>query len=140
VKATLLIAGLLTACAESAMGIDPGAELKFITSSNPISKTAQHIELSHPTLETSDAKLVGMGLISLYQRIVSSQQTKTAVCTFTPSCSHFGQSAVQQCGLFHGSLLTADRLLRCHPYNSGYYQTDPKSTKLYDPLKTYQFK
>lgn len=136
----LLIACILFPCAVSAEGFDSSVELKFIIRNNPISGIQPVEETAALPLQSSETKLVGLGLISLYQKIVSSQQTKAGLCTFTPSCSQFGQSAVQQCGLFRGSLLAADRLLRCHPYNSGYYQVDPESNKLLDPLESYRSK
>ena len=40
-------------------------------------------------------------------------------CRFYPSCSVYGQEAVQRHGAVRGLRLTAARLLRCHPFHPG---------------------
>ena len=42
-------------------------------------------------------------------------------CQFYPTCSAFGYEAVRDHGLWHGTLMTADRLLRCS------YLTEPRA-------------
>lgn len=36
-------------------------------------------------------------------------------CPYTPTCSRYGQESFQRHGYLKGSLMTADRLIRCHP-------------------------
>jgi len=40
-------------------------------------------------------------------------------CRFFPSCSHYGEEAIERFGLLHGGALTAWRILRCHPFSQG---------------------
>ncbi len=63
--------------------------------------------------------LVGLllGLIKLYQLTISPM--RGPVCRFYPSCSHFGYESVRIHGAIKGSLLTAWRVLRCHPWADG---------------------
>ena len=42
-----------------------------------------------------------------------------SACRFEPSCSAYALQALQQHGAAKGTLLTAGRLLRCHPYCRG---------------------
>ena len=64
-------------------------------------------------METSPLKLGIQGSIWLYQKGVSPINPDR--CGFRPSCSAYGVLAVHDHGPFFGLLLTADRLLRCHP-------------------------
>ena len=58
-----------------------------------------------------------LGLIKLYQLTISPMRGQ--VCRFYPSCSHFGFESVRIHGGIKGSLLTAWRILRCHPWAAG---------------------
>jgi len=40
-------------------------------------------------------------------------------CRFFPSCSHYGEEAIDRHGLLRGGALTAWRILRCHPFSAG---------------------
>lgn len=40
-------------------------------------------------------------------------------CRFHPSCGDYARQAVLLHGVRRGALLTARRLLRCHPFNPG---------------------
>jgi len=43
-------------------------------------------------------------------------------CRFQPSCSQYTKEALEQYGVFRGTLLSIKRLSRCHPFgNTGYY-------------------
>jgi putative membrane protein insertion efficiency factor len=64
-------------------------------------------------VETSPLKLGLQGAVWLYQKGVSPVNPDR--CGFQPSCSAYGSLAVREHGPFWGLLLTADRLLRCHP-------------------------
>jgi len=40
-------------------------------------------------------------------------------CRFYPSCSQYALDALTQHGAWHGSALSARRLVRCHPWHLG---------------------
>ncbi|GEM_PF-278026 len=42
-----------------------------------------------------------------------------SACRFEPSCSAYALQALQQHGAAKGAMLSAGRLLRCHPYCAG---------------------
>jgi putative membrane protein insertion efficiency factor len=48
-------------------------------------------------------------------------------CRFYPSCSNYGIESVQRHGVYYGILLTAKRILKCHPWHSGGYDPVPSS-------------
>ena len=53
-------------------------------------------------------------------------------CRFEPSCSQYALDALERHGAGGGSLLTAARLLRCHPWCAG--GCDPVPERLANPL------
>jgi putative membrane protein insertion efficiency factor len=89
----------------------------------------------------SELKTFATGLVTLYQVVISSQDIPA--CNFTPSCSRFTMEAIQKGGLLKGTLLGADRLMRCHWFARKQYGGrngighDRKSDKLCDPLEVY---
>ena len=62
-------------------------------------------------------------LIRGYQRFISPLLPPT--CRFTPSCSHYGIDALKKRGVFKGSWLTINRILRCNPWAKGGYDPVP---------------
>lgn len=92
-----------------------------------------HSEMKEPR-ETNPVKIVVSAAIGLYQKVFSSAQGD--VCNFSPSCSHFSQQSIEKYGALWGSLMTADRLMRCQPgaveYLNTYYH-GIKDNKIYDP-------
>lgn len=86
--------------------------------------------------EISEFKFLFKGMIKMYQILLSSQQSPQ-ICTFTPSCSHFGYQAIRDYGAFWGLLMTSDRFMRCHNFNYRYYKFDIHSRKLKDPVDIY---
>ncbi|MBA3741688.1 membrane protein insertion efficiency factor YidD [Sporichthya sp.] len=62
-------------------------------------------------------KYLFMGLIRLYQWTIS--VWLGPVCRFYPSCSHYGYDAFRVHGTLRGGWLTARRVVRCNPWNSG---------------------
>ena len=105
-----------------------------ITQSN-LSKEQQHQnDIMYSQMEMGLFKSSGLVWIRLYQKMISSQDLPS--CNFTPSCSQFGFTSIQQEGLFRGILLTADRLLRCNPFVvSGHYILVKE--KYLDPIESY---
>lgn len=69
--------------------------------------------LPSEAVETSPLKLGMQGLVRLYQKGISPVNPDR--CGFRPSCSAYGSLAVREQGPVWGVIMTADRLLRCHP-------------------------
>ena len=60
-----------------------------------------------------------IGAIRLYRKTLSpfiGQQ-----CRFEPTCSHYGEEAIEKYGALRGSILTVWRILRCGPWCKGGY-------------------
>jgi putative membrane protein insertion efficiency factor len=57
--------------------------------------------------------------IRVYQLIISPWTLPS--CRFTPTCSEFARQAITTYGVVRGLVLTARRLLRCHPFHAGGY-------------------
>jgi uncharacterized protein len=62
-----------------------------------------------------------VGTIDLYRATVSPALAKSGVvrCRFTPTCSAYGREAIARYGNPKGFVLTAGRILRCHPWAKG---------------------
>ncbi|WP_073152204.1 membrane protein insertion efficiency factor YidD [Mesonia phycicola] len=64
-------------------------------------------------------------LIKIYQYLIS--PLKPATCRFQPTCSHYTLEALKLHGLWKGSILSFNRIKRCHPWgDSGYDPVPPK--------------
>lgn len=66
-----------------------------------------------------------IGAIRLYRKTLSpiiGQQ-----CRFEPTCSHYGEEAIEKHGALRGSLLTVWRILRCGPWSKGGYDPVPET-------------
>jgi uncharacterized protein len=46
-------------------------------------------------------------------------------CRYVPTCSEYAMEAVETFGFLRGTLLSAGRLLRCHPFVKGGYDPVP---------------
>ena len=57
--------------------------------------------------------------IRAYQLMISPWTLPS--CRFTPTCSEFALQAITTFGVTRGLVLTARRLLRCHPFHPGGY-------------------
>lgn len=113
-------------------------ELKFIASHNPLVVSGKESH-SFDWQQTNELKLLTLSAIRFYQLFISSQQNKTRVCIFTPSCSHFGQSAIQKYGILFGILMTSDRLQRCHGFGKRDYPIHSETRKFDDPIEKYHW-
>lgn len=65
--------------------------------------------------------LVALGLIRFYRAAISPMLP--ASCRFVPTCSEYGLIAFKRYGFCKGFVLTAKRILKCHP--GGPYGYDP---------------
>jgi len=68
-------------------------------------------------------KPVALGAIRFYQRFIS--PSWPGACKYQPTCSHYGHEAISRHGVVKGIWLTAWRLVRCNPFNSGGYDPVP---------------
>lgn len=68
-------------------------------------------------------KALALKLIRGYQ--LSLSRIRPPSCRFIPSCSRYAYRAIERYGLARGGLLTAWRLLRCHPFSRGGYDPVP---------------
>jgi len=112
-------------------------DLNFVINHNPVTKPESKENISLSFDETSEVKIICMGMIRFYQIFVSSQQNNQSTCTFTPSCSRFGFAAIKKYGAFYGILITSDRLQRCHGFSRKHYPIHPETGKLSDPIELY---
>lgn len=115
------------------------SELKFIVNHNPLQESKKE-SAGFIMPQTNEIKLLSLSMIRFYQLFISSQHDKKAVCIFTPSCSHFGQSAIEKYGILYGILMTADRVQRCHGFGKKDYPIDPEARKFNDPIEKYYWK
>ncbi|MDE0016244.1 MAG: membrane protein insertion efficiency factor YidD [Candidatus Poribacteria bacterium] len=110
-------------------------DLAFIRKINPMTTAKPQEVVRFNPQETSELKLAVTGLIRLYQKFISSQDSPT--CSFSPSCSRFCMACIQEYGVLRGVLLTADRLLRCNGSQSRHYHRDGVTGKYIDPASDY---
>ena len=57
--------------------------------------------------------------ISAWQRL--SYNSNLLSCQFYPSCSNYGALAIHHYGVFFGTTITADRIIRCNPFALDYH-------------------
>jgi putative membrane protein insertion efficiency factor len=82
-------------------------------------------------------KIVGyILLIPIYFYRWGISPYKPASCRHIPTCSQYAVDAIKMHGPFTGSLLTINRISRCHPWGTHGYDPVPKIlVKKYKPLK-----
>lgn len=68
-------------------------------------------------------KLLLQGFIRLYQVVLSAVLGPR--CRFYPSCSNYAIEAIEVHGIARGSLLSAKRFCKCHPFNPGGFDPVP---------------
>ena len=63
----------------------------------------------------------GVAAIDAYRATVGVALHRTGIvrCRFEPTCSAYGREAIRRYGSPRGFLLTAARILRCHPFARG---------------------
>jgi putative membrane protein insertion efficiency factor len=72
-------------------------------------------------------------MFSFYKDFLSSQDFNN--CIYYPSCSSYAIHAIEKKGLFVGSIMTFDRLMRCNPSSVKFYEYDIKINKLKDTIE-----
>ncbi|MBL31094.1 MAG: membrane protein insertion efficiency factor YidD [Flavobacteriaceae bacterium] len=62
-------------------------------------------------------------LIGLYQKLIS--PILGPKCRFTPTCSAYSVESIKKYGIFKGVWLSANRIIKCHPWGSSGYDPVP---------------
>jgi len=71
-------------------------------------------------------KTIMLAAIRIYRSWIS--PILPGSCRFAPTCSTYAHQALERHGAWKGALLTARRLLKCHPFHPGGYDPVPKNT------------
>ncbi len=56
-------------------------------------------------------------------------------CRYVPTCSEYAMEAVERYGAIRGGLISAWRLLRCHPFAKGGLDPVVKNSQMTDDLR-----
>ncbi len=64
-----------------------------------------------------------IALVRAYQLLLS--PLLGGQCRFEPSCSRYALACLEMHGAMRGSLLSAKRLCKCHPFHPGGYDPPP---------------
>lgn len=78
-------------------------------------------------------KLLIIWLIRGYRALIS--PIFPPVCRFQPTCSSYAIQAIDRFGLWRGSCLAMQRILRCHPFHPGGYDPVPGATNSVNKAK-----
>ncbi len=62
-------------------------------------------------------KFIALGLLRIYKRWVSPAFPPS--CRYVPTCSEYATEAVERYGVLRGGMMSAWRLMRCHPFAKG---------------------
>jgi len=69
-------------------------------------------------------KTIMLAAVRFYRRWISPALPPS--CRFAPTCSQYAHQALEKHGPWKGVLLTARRLIRCHPFHPGGYDPVPE--------------
>lgn len=72
--------------------------------------------------KTSLTEKVLISPIALWQRF--SYSTSLLACQFYPSCSNYAAQSISEKGIFTGTIMAADRIVRCNPSAYHYHLRD----------------
>lgn len=73
-------------------------------------------------------KVVLLLLIGGYRLVLSPWIGRQ--CRFTPSCSAYAMEAIERYGAWRGGWLAARRIVRCHPFSPGGYDSVPSRNEI----------
>lgn len=62
-------------------------------------------------------------LVLFYRKFIS--PLKPPSCRFHPTCSAYALEALEKHGAWKGSVLTAKRIVKCHPFHPGGFDPVP---------------
>jgi putative membrane protein insertion efficiency factor len=136
-----LISGLILILAVNSMAHSSDRDYRLVLEGQRVLEKGHLLEEDSPVRAGSELGLAGSGFIRLYQILVSSQDSPA--CNFTPSCSRFAAAAIGKAGFIKGTLLGADRLLRCHRWTKRQYlkthnlSANQLPLHIYDPPERY---
>lgn len=68
-----------------------------------------------------------IGLIHLYRKL--RPRATRGCCKYIPTCSQYGEEAVERYGALLGGVLALWRILRCNPFSRGGYDPVPERRK-----------
>jgi putative membrane protein insertion efficiency factor len=71
-------------------------------------------------------KTIMLAAIRIYRSWIS--PILPGSCRFAPTCSAYAHQALERHGAWQGALLTARRLLKCHPFHPGGHNPVPERT------------
>lgn len=77
-----------------------------------------------PLTWANAARLPVLAMIRAYQATLS-RLLPASTCRFTPTCSHYGYTAIARYGLLRGGWMAFLRILRCQPFHPGGYDPVP---------------
>jgi uncharacterized protein len=81
-------------------------------------------DASAPPSQQVTAKAAVVG-IRIYQQTYGRLFAGAHMCKFQPTCSHYGQMAIQKYGIEKGLWMTTGRILRCNPFSSAHGKDFP---------------
>ena len=74
-----------------------------------------------------------LAALRVYRRWIS--PALPASCRFEPTCSAYAMTAIKRHGVLKGTMLTAGRLARCHPFHPGGYDPVPELDRETEKLR-----
>lgn len=86
----------------------------------------EHDDTAKTASQTGLLARILIGLVRAYQLVLSPLLGPR--CRFQPTCSSYAVEAITVHGGLKGGLLTAKRILKCHPWGGFGYDPVPKGT------------
>ena len=78
-----------------------------------------------PPTRSTPGRLVGRGLIRVYQLVLSPLMGRQ--CRHLPTCSSYTEEAIGRFGLWAGGWMGLARILRCNPWGSSGFDPVPEA-------------
>ena len=69
-------------------------------------------------------KKIAIFIINMYRKYLSPLKGRPT-CIYTPTCSQYAIEALEKYGFLKGGFLAVKRILRCHHFAKGGYDTVP---------------